>query len=358
MSSLVERLHNNKLITPPNYVLAGMQYETIMGSIAYGVADTTNKERPSDIDVYGFCIPYKDMVFPHLKGRVQGFGRQVQRFDQYQNHGIKDESNKKEYDITIYNIIKYFQLCMENNPNMIDSLFTPQRCVLYCSQVGNLVRENRKIFLHKGGWFKFKGYAYSQLHKLKTKKIRELINLQEDYNIPFNITYEDVDNRVNNNCFIEGLKDVSENVLQKLFKLMKEGGKDKLSSRRGIVKKYGYDIKFGYHIVRLLNEIEQIMIEGDLSLDRNREQLKSIRRGEWTIEQLEEYFNNKEKELEEIYLSSKLQHSPDEKKIKQLLINCLEIHFGDLKNVINKPKSVDDLVNDIQQVIDKYRVVK
>ena len=29
--------------------------------------------------------------------------------------------------------------------------------------VGNLVREKRKLFLHKGAWPKFKGYAYSQL---------------------------------------------------------------------------------------------------------------------------------------------------------------------------------------------------
>jgi hypothetical protein len=29
--------------------------------------------------------------------------------------------------------------------------------------VGNLVRENRKCFLHKGAWPRFKAHAYSQL---------------------------------------------------------------------------------------------------------------------------------------------------------------------------------------------------
>ena len=29
--------------------------------------------------------------------------------------------------------------------------------------VGNLVRENRKCFLHKGSWLQFKGHPYSQL---------------------------------------------------------------------------------------------------------------------------------------------------------------------------------------------------
>ena len=31
------------------------------------------------------------------------------------------------------------------------------------------MRENRRLFLHKGAWPKFKGYAYSQLHKLAIK---------------------------------------------------------------------------------------------------------------------------------------------------------------------------------------------
>jgi predicted nucleotidyltransferase len=176
MSSIIQRLHERDLITPPHHVLSGMQYETIMGSVAYGVADT-NEKSMSDVDVYGFSIPFKDMVFPHAAGNVVGFGRQTKKFEQYQQHHIYDKSSKKEYDFSVYNIVKYFQLCMDNNPNIVDSLFTPVRCVLYCSQIGNYVRENRKLFLHKGAWFKFKGYAYSQLYKLKNKKILEFINL-------------------------------------------------------------------------------------------------------------------------------------------------------------------------------------
>ena len=47
------------------------------------------------------------------------------------------------YDLTIYGIVKFFNLAMENNPNVIDSLFTPVNCVLHSTRVGNLVRENR-----------------------------------------------------------------------------------------------------------------------------------------------------------------------------------------------------------------------
>jgi hypothetical protein len=148
-------------------------------------------------------------------------------------------------------------------------------------------------------------------------------------------------------------------ILHKLLKLLKDcGSQGNITKRKDTIEKYGYDPKFAYHVVRLLNEVEQIMVEHDLSVDRNREQLKSIRRGEWSIEQIEDYFNKKESELEGVYSKSTLQHSPDENKIKQVLINCLEMHFGDLSKVILKPTKVDDLVRDIQEVIDKYRVIK
>lgn len=277
MSNLV-KMKKKGLINPPDFVHSQLQYETIMGSVSYGVSDVG-----SDLDIYGFCIPNKDMIFPNLKGEIFGFGRQTQRFDQFQQHHVVDKDTDKEYDFSIYSIIKYFQLCMENNPNMIDSLFTPRRCITYSTKIGEMVRENRKLFLHKGCWHKFKGYSFSQMHKMRIK------NPEPE------------------------------------------------SKRYKSVMLHKYDLKFAYHVVRLLGEVEQILIEHDLDLERNREQLKSIRRGEWKLEDIEEYFQTKEKELESVYLSSDLQYKPNEDKIKQLLINCLEEHFGSLKDCIVLP---------------------
>ena len=107
--------------------------------------------------------------FPHLRGEVVGFGSPAKQFGQYQEHHVEDRDalagHGRMYDLTIFGVVKFFTLAMENNPNVIDSLFTPTTCLLHCTKVGNLVRENRRLFLHKGAWPKFKGYAYSQLHK-------------------------------------------------------------------------------------------------------------------------------------------------------------------------------------------------
>lgn len=299
MSSLFDRLMKKQLLTaPPSFMKNNVQYEVIMGSVAYGVSSDN-----SDIDVYGFCIPPKDYIFPYLKGEIEGFGQKSKRFEQFQQHHIFDKSENKEYDIAIYNIVKYFQLCMNNNPNMIDSLFVPLRCILHSTAVGNHIREKRKLFLHKGSWHKFKGYAYSQLHKASNKK-------------------------------------------------PDPGGK-----RYVLVQKYGFDVKFAYHIVRLLNEVEQILVEHDLDLQRNREQLKSIRRGEWTLDQIREYFETKEKQLEELYVTSDLQYSPNEEQIKTILLECLEMHYGSLDSFIKKTNKdeLNIMLDEINTLTEKIR---
>ena len=296
MSKINKLIKDGILRDYPKFLKDNIHYETIMGSVAYGVSDDM-----SDLDVYGFCIPPKEIVFPHLSGEIFGFGRQKKRFDQYQQHHILDLSLRggkgQEIDISIYNIVKYFQLCMENNPNMIDSLFVPVRSILHITEVGNMVRDKRKIFLHKGSWHKFKGYAYSSLHKMSNK--------------------------------------------------------NPVGKRLELVDKFGYDVKFAYHVIRLINEVEQILVEGDLDITRNRGQLKSIRRGEWQEKDIRKWFEEKECSLEKVYVESKLQHSPDEEQIKTLLLECLEHHYGNLTNCTVIVDRAVSYLKQIKDIIDK-----
>ena len=295
MASVVNRIVDRKLASPPKWLATNVHYETIMGSVAYGVSSDT-----SDMDVYGFCIPKKEEVFPHLAGKSVGFGKQQKPWAQWQEHHINDDEAGKEYDVVIYSIVKYFQLCMENNPNMIDSMFTPAECVLHTTKVGQMVRENRHLFLSKKSWHSFKGYAHAQLHKAEIKNPK-----------PGSKRYENF-------------------------------------------QKYGWDVKFGYHVVRLINEAEQILSECDLDLRRNREHLKAIRRGEETFEDTKKWFTEKELSLQKLYESSSLRYSADEEQIKQLLLDCLEEHYGSLDKVIINPDRATVALKEIQSVIDKH----
>jgi predicted nucleotidyltransferase len=194
MGSTVDYLMKRQLVTVPSHIKNTIQYEALMGSVAYGVSSDT-----SDMDIYGFSIPPKNIVFPHLDGEIFGFGRQHKRFDQWTQHHIYDESSKKKYDVTIYSIIKFFQLCMDNNPNMIDSLFVPRRCILHTTQIGEHVREYRKEFLHKGSWYSFKGYSYSTIQKIKnsTNRLLYFIKLRKDMKLNDDIWYNEIKDEMN-----------------------------------------------------------------------------------------------------------------------------------------------------------------
>lgn len=264
-----------------------------MGSDAYGVSSGD-----SDKDVYGVCFAPLNLTFPHLGGEVPGFGKQIQRFSNWQEHHI--ESLGAEWDFQIYSIVNYFQLAMENNPNILDSLFTARRCVLSSTQIGETIREHRKDFLHKGSFHKLKGYSYSQMSKIRSKTAT--------------------------------------------------------GKRAELILTYGFDTKFSYHVVRLLLEAEMILSEHDLDLERHREQLKAIRRGEWTLPQLEEWAQTKEKQLEDLYIKSTLRHTPDEPVIKALLLQCLESHYGNLEKAVVVEGEPERILRQISALIpQKYQ---
>lgn len=289
MASTVLKLKEKGLISPPKWLPSNVCYEVITGSFAYGVSSDN-----SDMDIYGFCIPKKEDIFPNLKGLIPGFDK-IQNFEQYQQHHILDKESRKEYDISIYNIIKYFSLCADNNPNMIDTLYVPQHCVLYSNEIGNLVRDNRDNFLHKGSYHKFLGYAYSQLHKMSSNT--------------------------------------------------REG------KRKELYEKYGFDVKFSYHLVRLSYECEMILTEGTLDLQRHREHLKAIRKGEVSEEDIRKWFSEKEKTLEKLYRESKLRHTPDRNYLRKLLIDCLEIMYQKLDSVIVPQSNSDIILQKIKELV-------
>ena len=297
---LLDELNKKGLLGDhPSFLRSNTAYLTQMGSVAYGVSSDT-----SDNDIYGFCVPPKEIIFPHLTGEILGFGKPNPRFEQWQKAHIEDAQIGKSYDITIYNIIKYFQLCMENNPNMIDSLFVSQTSIIHSTHIANMVRDNRHLFLHKGLWHKFKGYAYSSLHKMRSK------NPQEG------------------------------------------------SKRKELREKYGFDVKYAYHVVRLLSQAEQILTTGDLDLQEKgrREHMKAIRDGHVSQEEIEKWANDKEKNLENLYHKSDLPWGPPEDKIKDLLIRCLEHHYGNLNDCVVIQNREELAIKEIKLVLEKYNI--
>jgi len=293
MVSNIKLLHDKKLITPPKFLVKNVHYETIIGSMAYGV----NKD-DSDYDVYGICIPPKDIVFPHLQGIIPEFDDSYIKFDQWQEHHIIDDSTSREYDFTVYNVVKFFKLASKCVPNIVDSLFTPTNCVLHLSRVGNIIREDRKLFLCKKIYHSYSGYAYQQLSKAK------------------------------------------------------KGSNKSNPKRKKSIETYGYDAKFCYHIIRLVNQAEQMLVEGDLDLQASRKQLMSVRNGEWTFEQIEDYFESIRIKLSNLYQTSNaLPEKIQKTKIKNLLLKVLEENYGSIDQCVKILDKDTTILNQIQELL-------
>lgn len=260
------------------WVWDNLCYETTMGSVVHG-ANTAE----SDLDLIGYTIPPWEYINPYLDNKyLPGFSRTVPNFEQTQIHhingihptsrqpGPKCEAFDDEVDITVYSIQKYFSLCMDANPNMIDSMFTHPKFWFYKNQVHDKVYENRHLFLHKGAYHRFKGYSYSQMSKIKNKS-----------------------NSTN-------------------------------PKRAALIEKYSYDTKYAMHLVRLMLECEQILEHHDLDLQCDATFLKSIRSGHFaTLDELIEWSNQRENKVNELYVTSKLQDKPDEPKILKLLLEVI-----------------------------------
>lgn len=239
----------------------------------------------SDIDVTGFCIPPKQYIFPQV---IHGYDS-IPVFEEWQQHHVTYKDSM--YDFKVFSITKLFTLLRNGNPNIIDMMYTDRDCVLYSTPIAEMVREKREIFLSKLCVPKFRGYAYAELKNVHNKKSGQ---------------------------------------------------------RKELIEKFGVDVKNMAHVVRLLLECEQILINQHLDLRRDKEFIKNIRQGNWTLQQVQEFFNSKEQYLIELEQKSKLRDKPDDVAIRQLLVNCLEHHYGSIDKYIGQ--SNDKYVNAVSEI--------
>jgi hypothetical protein len=128
-----------------SYVEKHTIFETVVGSRAYG----TNRP-DSDFDKAGVMIPDVEYFFG------------TKKFEQFQGFPGEDK--------TIYDIRKGLRLIADNNPNMMDLLWVPDRCILKETPYWGAIKEKRDLFLSKKCRFTYSGYAFAQLSRIKTHR--------------------------------------------------------------------------------------------------------------------------------------------------------------------------------------------
>lgn len=363
-----------------SYINDHLIFETVTGSRSYG----THKE-DSDYDKCGLIIPDISYFYGWKK------------FENYCVHEPEDR--------TIYDIRKALMLFRENNPNMLDLLWAPDRCVQKSTPYWEMIQSQRDMFLSKRCRHTYSGYAHAQLKRIKIHR-KFLINPVEskpersDYGLPdepmfptsqlksvlyavieilpedekqnflseLDIIYGDyiiplLRRYINSEehdvamewlqfgikrqakCFLSlGPKYIKEEYIEmakselkyyndlQRWKQYHYWKKTRNKDRAKNEEKFKYDVKHASHLVRLQRMGKEILSTGQVNVDRTNidaEELKEIRRGKWTFEEIEEYSDKMEKELDKEYRKSTLPYFPNEKKIQNLCIDVVDRYFRD-----------------------------
>lgn len=188
-----------------------------------------------------------------------------------------EQQECKETDTVIYDIKKFFQLAMGCNPNIIELLFVAPQHILHKTPVMDLILENRHLFLSQKLYHTFRGYSIAQKRKIIDK--------------------------------------------------------NPTGKRKDLIDKYGYDVKYGLHLIRLMTEAVELLKSGQLTLPLyNNKELLDIRLGKVPYDELLGKFEQLEKLVDLVYATTTLPHHPDQKKISDLLIKCIEKHW-EVRNV-------------------------
>lgn len=153
-------------------------------------------------------------------------------------------------DIALYEIKKFITLALDNNPNIMDLIFSDEDATIYSNKKGKKLLENTDIFLSKKTKFTFSGYAMSQIHRAKSHYkmivkypkvntvIRQLKDAFAEKVIDFNWITDHFGGNVSK--FVTGMtQDEAQEILMK-EKAIRKGIQDKLDAIEGIdtIKKF------------------------------------------------------------------------------------------------------------------------
>lgn len=335
-------------------------FECISGSKAYGLDTPT-----SDTDIKG--------VFFLSKEQFYGLDHVEQ---------VSNETN----DEVFYELGRFVELLIKNNPNILELLATPDDCILYKHPIMNRLHIN--LFLSKLCKETFAGYAVTQIKKARGYK-KKIVNpvekerrsvldfcfiLQGYSSVPLKQWLAE-NNYVQERCGLTSIphskgvyalfydesgtfhyKGVTSSELANDVSLssIPKGEKEKaylyfnLEGYSSYCKEYreywewvelrnedrylgnighgkGYDAKNMMHTIRLLQVAYEILSEGQLKVKRpNREALLQIKSGMFEYEQLLQMAEGLMSDIETAYTQSALPAEPDTQLIATVLIQMRE----------------------------------
>lgn len=319
-----EQLRNLLQQTNKPWLVENTILVTLHGSRAYGTNTPT-----SDTDIKGICVAPLDNYL--------GLGKDFEQ--------AEFKSEETETEGVVYELRKFMKLAAECNPNILEVLFVADEDVLFCSPAGQLLRDNRDMFVSKKARHTFAGYAQSQLKRIKGHRAW-LLNPPKgkperaDFDLP---------EKGMGPSEMGALKSLEEKghvfsesavgLLQKekaYFNALQEWKnyegwkKSRNPARAELEAKCGYDSKHAMHLIRLLTMCAEILIGKGVCVKRTTDVdiLMQIRNGEWSYEKLIHAAGCAETLIDAVKGFSPLPEECDRQAVSDLCVQLIKRHHG------------------------------
>ena len=289
-------------------------FEAVTGSQLYGMSTPE-----SDVDTRGVCLPPMEVLL-----------------DPFMKFNVKDSFDGE--DRSIYDLGKFMSLCADNNPNVLELLFIPEKFVLYKTNLWDRLVENRQLFLSRNVKHRFLGYAFAQLDAIKRhrgwfisppdhKPTREEFglgqtplvsgaNIQNMMGVPNDLFKQE--------HYDELQRERKYRETKKKWDNYEQWRKNRNPKRKGTEEQFGYDTKYASHLFRLMSEGKELLLTGNITFPLpNAEWLLSIKSGLYSYEQILEMAQTMEQEFETWYKESLLPNTPDRNALKELYFDIV-----------------------------------
>lgn len=235
-----------------------------MGSVSHGTSEP-NATGIDDVDIMGAVI----RPLPYLLG--------WQRFEQW-DPPPDPSSALGELDCTFYDLRKLVRLWLKSNPNVLGLLWLRAEHYLVRTPVFDVFIANRDAFSSRIGIGALRGYALGQMRGIDKGVYRGYMG----------------------------------------------------AKRKELVEEFGYDRKHAAHIIRILRMGSEYCQTGQYNVwrgDRDGDELRAIKRGDWSRDRVPREADRLLVELESAERESPLPAHADAERVDSLVIDVLRDHL-------------------------------
>ena len=287
----------------PHLIVLGL-----MGSHSHGTYIPPDEpDAVDDVDLMGFLVPplQYHIGLPHWEHwRLQA----------------------DELDVVLYSLDKAVRLLLKSNPNIVGLLWLRESEYVHRHETFELMRRERAIFSSQAAADAFAGYAVDQLRHMEAfdvERMAEYEKLKQEIIArgPLTEVLEADSAKLEH---IARNWDLPLESLKAFRKLHHDHFSGYMGEKRkAMVRKYQYDVKNAAHLIRLLRMGIEFLETGRLQVYRtaDAEELKQIKRGGWTLDQVKAQAETLFARIEETRARSPLPDRPDEAGANALLMN-------------------------------------